>query len=96
MEIKKDNELRIKFIDNGAILQRFEEDLDEKGDVWIRELITSVNGEPDDYPNCRGEYVKFMVNLLNEIADQLGYHYNKHEKWNLEIKQKKNRDYEGE
>lgn len=96
MKISKNNEVRIKLADNGVVIQSFELDTDEKGEPWTKEYLNVVAGEPDGTFGDRKEYVDFMVEMLEEIADQLGYLYQKHKEWNLEIKREKNPDYGAE
>lgn len=92
MKLSKDNEIRIKEVDNGAIIQCFEETIDENGDPWTKTYNTIIEGKTNSY-GTRKEYMDYLVELFDEVADILGYSYNKHEEWNLDIKRKKNRNF---
>lgn len=92
MKLSKDNEIRIKEVDNGVIIQSFEETTDENGDPWTKTYNIVIEGVNCGY-GMRKKYLEYLATLLDEITDILGYSYNKHEEWNLDIKIKKNRDF---
>jgi len=82
-----DTIMGIKRVSNGFEIQ-ISEGEDENGNIKISEMVIQ---EKDNIIDDMDD-LEAAQNLLYQVLETFGYHYSKHNKRNIEIKIKKNRE----
>ena len=80
-----DYSIKIIKVDNGFILESYDDDEENSGKPILNQTVIEDSGGEDSE-------IETMINLLQNIKEYFGVHYSKHNKKNLDISIKETND----